>query len=133
MKPEIQEMLLKEIETGKYNVSHNCLKKVDKNGIIYHCVQGILCELHARVHGIAWDMSDYPNYSYCGEANLVPKNVMEWAGLRDDLGSYYPDGVNRISLVSMNSEGSNYSEIVKFLRSYTLSDILQSKYEKSNL
>lgn len=104
------------LESGKYEQGTGYLCKDGK-----YCCLGVLCEL-AVAEGITTREGDVPvgggtstavEYGRTGETAFMPREVMEWAGVKQPNGVL---GLNGISLVDLNDYGMPFSGIAKILR-----------------
>ena len=76
MKPEIKRKWLKALRSGEYKQARNKLN----NGIGMCCL-GVLCDLHAKETRGEWVRDGRRLYSYLGNQDELPSQVMDWAGL----------------------------------------------------
>lgn len=85
MKKAIMEKWVAALESGEYRQTKGTLRK---SGAF--CCLGILCNLHAQEHPeIASQEKD--RGSYLGESDLLPEEVMKWAGMHSSDGTFEAD------------------------------------------
>lgn len=79
MKPEIKAKWLAALKSGGYKQGHGQLRTNDNK----FCCLGVLCDIHASETGEPWIEAEtaFYNWKYCGEDLMLPKTVIEWAGL----------------------------------------------------
>lgn len=116
MKPEIKALWIKALTSGEYSQGRGYLKSAGK-----YCCLGVLCEL-AFEAGIVKDVhlltrpGIVDEVYYDGESALLPRSVMEWAGLQGANGRYAAGpGGNGGTLVDLNDNGSTFSEIARVI------------------
>ena len=82
MKKTIKKKWLAALRSGKYKQTEGMLK--NKEGF---CCLGVLCDLYVKSHkATKWDGKNQERngkkaYAVFGENGIVPKQVMDWAGL----------------------------------------------------
>jgi hypothetical protein len=124
MNPRVKNLWLDELESGKYSQGTGYLRKI-VDGTTYHCCLGILVDIYARETGQSWDQPinvDDPDTTatpFHDEYHILPKSVMDWAGLKDtnpDINVF--DGPHSIgsSLGEMNDLGRTFDEIADAIR-----------------
>jgi hypothetical protein len=69
---------------SNYKQTTGCLR--DETGF---CCLGVLCDLYSKETGIPWTAismvqsnQEYCEYEFCGERDILPYKVLEWAGLK---------------------------------------------------
>ena len=112
MDKRVKEMWVKALRSGEYEQTQERL--CNKNG---YCCLGVLCDLHAKETGQAWD--SYPEgYEYVGESGVLPDVVAVWAGLGDEdwmkEDSNDPK-VNGVCLSKRNDDGMGFAEIADLI------------------
>ena len=114
MKPEIKELWVNALPN--YKQGKQCLRdEYDK-----FCCLGVLCDLYVKETGKAeWDDNVYynENYTIFGEEELLPHEVVEWAGL-DEQNPFYIDPEHSLAesdgavyLTALNDRGYTFDEI----------------------
>lgn len=89
MKPEIKALFVQELRNPAYKKGKGRLREGSK-----FCVQGVLCNLHAKMNPhIARKQRD-PG-AYLGHTGLMPRAVAEWAGVRNSIISVNYSGISR--------------------------------------
>lgn len=132
MNPEIKELWLDRLESGKEKQGHGALKKVypTKKGKVRkvrHCCLGVLCEI-AREQGIVsesevnlldrdiYEQEDGINVVF-GDDNseaYLPDAVADWAGITRY--SYPGDGGTQFELADLNDESSSFKKVIKYIK-----------------
>ena len=120
---------VKALRSGKYKQGTGTLKQYDSKGNAQHCCLGVLCELYnqemkkskkktlpEKVYDNDGDFSH--GYSrFGGKKEDLPKEVMNWAGMDNSMGKFYPDcydnnlflGEN--CLADLNDHGKKFNTI----------------------
>lgn len=81
MKSAIKTQWVAALRSGAYKKTKGVLS--DSEGF---CCLGVLCDLHRKAHpDLTWDARNGV-YEYLGVSDLLPHDVMEWAGLADAYG-----------------------------------------------
>lgn len=102
MKKAIADMWVKALRSGEYKQTMYTLREGNK-----FCCLGVLCNLHAQTHPeFAAKQEDFSEYG--GMEDVPPEIVLNWAGLKSDVGSYSP---NELPLAHMNDNGDSFFEI----------------------
>lgn len=115
MKKKIADQWVAALRSGEYAQGKNALRN-SKNEF---CCLGVLCNLHAQSHpGIAAGQRD-PR-KYLGEYGRLSALVMDWAGIRNNLGSVDvgcpQKTVNgRVTLAAANDSGARFLTIADFI------------------
>lgn len=98
MNASILKRWIKRLRSGKYLQGRNCLKSVDSKGKAHYCCLGLLCLVHQRATGNGiWEERDGDWYYRVGSEvahEVLPKAVVQWAGLTDNAVQVEPDRVN---------------------------------------
>jgi hypothetical protein len=96
------------LRSGKYEQASNALR----SGNAYCCL-GVACE----ISGIGeWDSDDRVSYAaYLEETGKLPARVMDWLGIRDDVGGYN-NGDN--CLTDDNDNGRSFTQIANIIEKY---------------
>lgn len=69
------------LRSKKYKQGQYKLKTL--NGEPKYCCLAVLCDLHAKATGNTWEDGHHRG-SYLGNAYVLPRKVMRWAGLKSD-------------------------------------------------
>lgn len=110
MKKEIAELWIKELKSGNWEQTKETLK--DKNG---YCCLGVLCEIAAK-QGICGRRNELDYYTFDGVEDVLPKSVLEWAGMKSDNGSF--DEGDEHSLIHLNDkERYDFFQIAEVIES----------------
>lgn len=90
-----------------------------KNG--QFCCLGVLCEQAVRAGIVTRKLVDL-RYQYTAvndagdcEGGVLPKAVMEWAGMKSDNGKYYFDGVTRSLAEDNDDRGTSFETLAAFI------------------
>jgi hypothetical protein len=113
MKKKIMKEWVAALRSGEYKQGVEALRVNDK-----FCCLGVLCNLHAQTHPkIAKKQLD-PE-SYLEEDGILPKSVMDWAGMKSAEGCFYSDdGPN--TLIELNDDGATFD---------VLSNVIEKHYK----
>lgn len=74
MKKEIKKLWVEALRSGKYQQGRGELRCDDT-----FCCLGVLCDLHAKATGMAWE----DKCRYLGQVGTLPDDVLDWSGLPD--------------------------------------------------
>lgn len=92
MNPEVKALWLEALRSGRYDQGMGNLKAGDADDPAYCCL-GVLCEL-AAIDGVIpagqrrEDALNDPAYYFNGENEFLPAEVMTWANLDSNNGTY---------------------------------------------
>ena len=103
MKTEIAERWLAALRGGEYKQTRNTLRVTMSDGKSSFCCLGVLCDLHSKETGVAWDEED----EYRGKKDGLPKEVILWAGLEKD--GFLPNPVLGGEHLSVLNDGMRYT------------------------
>ena len=107
MKRSIARKWANALDSGEYKQCQGQLRKADK-----WCCLGVLCNLHAQEHP-ELAATQKKKSKYFGESEVLPHEVIEWAGMRSDVG-YIEYGR---SLAGLNDDfGWMFSDLAKVIR-----------------
>lgn len=120
MKEEIAIRLVKALRSNRYKQTTRALK-INKN----YCCLGVLCKISklgkfGRIKSTSSNEGAYP-YIIKGELHeisVLPKRVMEWAGMNSDIGILENDAE---TLANYNDTGKSFLEIA---------DIIEQNWKK---
>lgn len=130
MKQEVADLWTEALRSGDYTQATGALVDVDgSNGeIVGHCCLGVLCDLAVKAgvkvdyegpkeHRGEYDPTDpedvyWTGVTYDGADALLPKSVMDWAGMGASDGSW-EDGPD--SLASLNDNGLTFYKIARLI------------------
>jgi len=133
MKQNIMKKWIKALRSGKYKQGRGTLKQYDSNGQAEHCCLGVLCELYNQemrknkkktLPETIYNNDSACPHGYCrlgGKKEDLPKEVMDWAGIENSMGKFYPNlflGEN--SLADLNDTGKKFK---------TISNIIEKNWE----
>lgn len=119
MNAKVKRRWIKALRGGKYQQGKHALRTNGK-----FCCLGVLCDLHATETGGTWEpLSHTSQRVYLGEENVLPGEVVEWAGLTEDeltdpgnpkLGNHR----NSAGAVSINDRGETFEYIANRIEKY---------------
>lgn len=115
MNKKVKRKWLKALRSGEYSQGYSRLVDEDDN----FCCLGVLCDLHARETGGSWD-EDAGEFYYKGNTGVLPKAVVEWAGL-DKADPWLPVcGIDRdkSSISFVNDIGYNFKRIADLIEEH---------------
>lgn len=125
MKPEIKELWLAALRSGEYTHARRYLKTRDADGLIYHCVLGVLCDIHSKQTDTSWDTAqDYFcsdgtfRISYQGMRSSLSDALCEWAGVQDGLVHFHTDDGTSTRLAVLNDNSGSYKESIEAIERY---------------
>lgn len=131
MKQNIMKKWVKALRSGKYKQGAGSLKQYNSKGETQHCCLGVLCELYNQqmkknkkkmLSETTWSNDSDFSHGYCrlgGKKEDLPKEVMKWSGISNNLGSFYRDDKQE-SLADLNDMGRKFK---------TIADIIEKNYE----
>jgi hypothetical protein len=107
MNPEIKARWVAALRSGEYEQGKG---KLNQGGAM--CCLGVLCDLHARETGGAWEHVTSGIAYYSGSPNYLPEQVREWAGLPEPrLGAFVRIGRASEALPVHNDAFRTFAEI----------------------
>lgn len=131
MKQNIMKKWVKALRSGKYKQGKHTLKQYNSKGQAQHCCLGVLCELYNqemkknKKKTLPEEVFTYDgNFPYGfvrfgDQDNILPRKVMEWAGMITPIGQL-PCDLKFYDLTDYNDEG------IKFK---TISDTIEENWE----
>lgn len=137
MKQNIMKKWVKALRGGKFKQGTGTLKQFNSKGQTQHCCLGVLCELYnskmkknkkkvlpEKVYDNDSDFSH--GYSrFGGNKEGLPKEVKDWAGMKNSLGKFEADKVDEYGdreecLADLNDLGQKFN---------TIADIIEKNWE----
>lgn len=126
MNEKAKALWLDALRSGEYGQFQGALKGVNEDGEASYCCLGVLTDIAIKTGAVDGDwiyreLTD--SYAYrrkggCAEGALLPWDVAEWAGLRED-GSPLEDfnlrGDSNLDLPARNDGGALFSEIADII------------------
>jgi hypothetical protein len=115
MNQEVKQKWLDALRSGQYLQGNGALLCRSIDNSPKYCCLGVLCDIHSKATGCAWDVNDH----YEGCSSFVPDVVVEWAGLQDyeidqsDEG--FDIGTGEYELSSYNDNGHSFEEIAQLI------------------
>lgn len=118
MNPEIKAAWVKALRSGAYDQGMGSLKAGHPGSAAFCCL-GVLCELAADAGVIPKGLrkEDEPNnrvYYFVGEDEFLPSEVMQWANLDSNNGSFN-DGFGDTCLTDLNDNGKSFSALAEII------------------
>lgn len=116
MKESIAKQWIEALRSGKYRQAHGTLRNNElivndrKKPVTGFCCLGVLCNLHAIEHPKLAAKQTDPD-RYFDKGGVLPKEVMKWAGLSCEQGSFDPDEVKGLSSDSLDSSHDTLVEL----------------------
>lgn len=108
MNPEVKKMWVEALRSGEYQQKTGALRKGDG-----FCCLGVLCDLHAKESGNAWETRSafIGSHAYLRRDAHLPKDVQEWAGLDTCWGGNVTIAEKAMDLDDHNDNGIPFAEI----------------------
>lgn len=118
MDPEVKQQWMDELRSDNWPQGVGALRQVSYDGEdgkphYTYCCLGVLCELHRRAVGGAWDGN-----LYLQERTVLPAQVVEWAGLGEynpTIDSYVNEEGIPGSLAGINDSGYAFPQIAELI------------------
>lgn len=99
---EVRQLWVKALRSGEYKQGKSCLRTNDGG---QYCCLGVLTDLAVKNKVI-------PEFTgLAGMNNILDRDVMRWAGLSDEYGSYG----DYQTLTRLNDEGCNFDRIASVI------------------
>jgi hypothetical protein len=129
MKKDIAKKWTKELRSGRWEQGRDALCSVESNGTMCYCCLGVLTELYnlnqkksrkktLSTENIEDRASDGKNViSYNGNDDVLPDEVMRWAGMSTENGSLLDCelDVDYEHLADMNDSGKSFMYIASII------------------
>lgn len=112
----IKDLWIVKLNNGEYQQTKSALRT--ERGF---CCLGVLCDLYSKEKNIPWKKITEKDFEIEKCGGLLPKEVMDWAGLNSDNPVIVPSDDSRdlgydITLSGMNDRGSSFKEISEFIK-----------------
>jgi len=111
MKKTVATKWVKALRSGKFKQAESFLKIDDDDGNPTHCCLGVLCELYND----EMRKSKKKTLPVRSSDNLLPRKVMNWAGMQSRDGKFgidtYYESLNPSDLTRMNDGGKSFKVI----------------------
>jgi hypothetical protein len=115
MNPEIKLKWIEALRSGKYKQG---MDKLHGNSGEFCCL-GVLCDLHAAATDGEWGTVIWEDFEYDGQTTSLPKSVIQWAGLPEDIDSNGPVVIAKdgrpTSLFILNDRGITFPQIADLI------------------
>lgn len=92
MKPEIKARWVTALRSGSFKQGKDQLRAEDLGGTPYYCCLGVLCDIYLQDNKMPWPEA-YATLDFPDE-ELLPTEVMDWAGLNENNPHVEIDGIN---------------------------------------
>jgi hypothetical protein len=127
MNAEVKALWIRGLLSKEYEQGEGCLHSTHPPTPAFCCL-GVLCDLAVKAGALPPPVLIGHRmqmvYGKGREAGNLPTEVMEWAGLNTNDGSYHPvhgeayDGVYTCSLASDNDNGFSFAEIARIIEKH---------------
>ena len=107
MNPIVKATWIAALRSGEYKQAKSKLHR-DDGGF---CCLGVLCDLHAKIHGKQWEHRG-TYYSYFGADGYLPNSVLAWAGLENNGSSVR---IRESNLANLNDDGQSFERIAELI------------------
>lgn len=125
MKKRVAGMWVRALRSGNYKQGFDQLKVCNEDGSAAHCCLGVLCELYNKSMKrqgkrrlsrsfMEVEFTSRQIETFDGEDQVLPKKVLNWAGMDDDSGMFYTRDGSK-SLARMNDEGRTFRQIAQVI------------------
>ena len=115
MNKAIKKLWVAALRSGEYKQGEGQLRLETETGTSFCCL-GVLCNLHAQAHPEIAAKQTKPEV-YMGLQDLLPPDVLTWAGLTLCSGDHvFINELNR-TLARHNDEGHTFAEIADAIES----------------
>lgn len=114
MHKEIADKLSAALTSGEYGQAKLTLRAADD-----YCCLGVLCDLYRKEVD---PTAEWYGSVFLGEANVLPREVQEWAGMRSDIGIFDRidggTGYATECLSVLNDNGMSFNEIAGVIQEH---------------
>lgn len=110
MKKEIAFRWAELLESGQYKQGAGKLKNLSGG----HCCLGVLCDMATKQGVGQWEEEQYFTASGDSRSYYPPQDVLSWAGLKSETGSFSEEVQKRLSY--LNDIGYSFAEIAETIR-----------------
>lgn len=104
MNARIKKLTLEALRGGEYTQATGALRNPDG-----FCCLGVICDLHRKETDNSWD-----NLDYCGEYEILPQRVADWAGFSSRNPLVVSKGGHR-ALSDLNDAGYTFEQIADLI------------------
>ena len=116
MNSQIKEKWIDALLSGEYEQTQGNLYEP---GVGYCCL-GVLTDLYLKEKGLEWDtnctfLSGWGSVD--DEYEFLPDCVRDWAGLKDNRGTYDDDTEEALALTDLNDNGNTFDYIAEVIDS----------------
>lgn len=117
MNNRIKTKWIEALKSGDYKQGVHALK-TNSEGEVKYCCLGVLCDLYAKENKKRWGKPSNLYPTFMKQVSVLPKEVMEWAGLEEESGTFrYKRRPN--SLMNLNDrERFSFKDIAKIIERY---------------
>jgi len=118
MDPKVKEKWIKALRSGEYEQGTHALKTKEGDKVTYCCL-GVLCEIYREENGKRWGKPTNQYPTFMKEMSVLPKKVMEWAGLDTPTGEITYKNGKFTALINLNDEeGKSFKQIANVIEKY---------------
>lgn len=117
MNKEVKKKWIKALRSGEYKKGRNSLKIIQGDKITYCCL-GVLCDLYGKENGTKWSKNTTPYPEFLRQMSVLPKVVMNWAGLTTTTGDIKYKNGKVSSLMNLNDNGRSFKWIASVIEKY---------------
>jgi hypothetical protein len=116
MNPEVKQLWLKDLRSGKRKQGKDWLRTTMPDGSYRHCCLGVLCEIFTQQNPDV-KFEDAKHYEpvgdmFLGEMKILPAEVAKWAGLKEADGGTISIGEGKSStLPILNDNGVDFETL----------------------
>lgn len=107
------------LRSGRYRQGTGALRRQLPGGEAEYCCLGVLCDLYAAETGRAWE--PFPSYrndwAMHGRADVLPREVADWAGLAD-VDPLVLRGGSYVHLSTLNDEEMSFAGIAGLIEEH---------------
>ena len=126
MNKKVMKKWIKALRSGKYKQGQGTLKHYDTNAQARHCCLGVLCELYndqmrkdkkktLSEKTLYHDSFTHGVVEFNRSRDYLPKKVVDWADMNDNLGWFYDQGNRDDCLSDLNDDGKKFKTIANII------------------
>lgn len=126
MRRNVAKKWVSALRSGRYKQIRKALKRVNNNQVESFCALGVLCDLYQKEHPEnplpeekQSDKTKNGNeVAFGGETGILPKEVMDWAGLRNQE-VFFEE--KEATIPELNDKGTTFK---------TIADLIEKNQDK---
>ena len=126
MNKKVMKKWVKALRSGKYKQGTGTLKHYDTNAQARHCCLGVLCELYndqmkkdkkktLSEKTLHHDSFTHGVVEFNRSRDYLPKKVVDWAGIENNLGSFTYKNHKDGCLADLNDDGAKFKTIANII------------------